>query len=35
MKSIHLSSTAGIKAGKVVKLMYGTMCGAPAPVMNV
>ena len=31
----RLSSTAGWQASKVVKLMYGTTCGAYVPVTNV
>jgi len=32
MKPFRLSSTAGTQASKVVKLIYGTTCGASAPV---
>ena len=35
MKPFRLSSTAGTRASKVVKLMYGTTCGANTPVTNV
>ncbi len=35
MKPFRLSSTAGRRASKIVKLMYGTTCGANAPVTHV
>lgn len=35
MKPLRLSSTAGKRAGKVVKVMYGPTYGVYAPVINV
>jgi len=35
MKPFRLSSTTGPQASKVVKVIYGTTCGANVPVTNV